>query len=97
VKNKDQMATTMNPGWPCANVDGDRRDVHDHNPATNLGEPHAKGKRTPANDFVEGMPDGKGRIGHVVDVASDVLSSPMLGQRRSATGVYESERNKEKP
>lgn len=96
MKKRDQMATTMNPGWPCPDKDGDRRDTHDHNPSTNLGEPHARSKHDPANDFVEGMPDGKGRVGHVIDVAKDVLSSPMLGQRRAATGAYESERNVEK-
>lgn len=71
--------------------DGDRRDTHDHNPSTNLNVEHERGKGDPANNFVEGMPGEKGRVGRVVDISPDILSTAMGGQRRSASGEYESE------
>ncbi len=76
---------------PMPAVDGDMRDVHDHNPSEGLGSPHDRRKGAPRNIFVEGEDEGHGRVGRVSEVAADILSTPLGGQRRSATGKYESE------
>jgi hypothetical protein len=76
---------------PMPSVDGDKRDVHGHNPSEGLGAPRDRGKGVPRNIFAEGEDEGHGRVGRVSEVAADVLSTAMGGQRRSATGEYESE------
>ena len=95
MKSKDQVATTMNPGWPALNRDGDRRDVHDHNPADGLKEAHERGISTPKNIFQEVSPTGP-RRGPVTKMTPDILSSPMNGPRCGATGERESELGKNK-
>lgn len=77
---------------PQPDIAGDKRDIHDHNPSTNLNVAHDRGRDTPPNLFVEGMDAHPGSgIGRTADVVPDVLSTAMGGQRRSATGEYESE------
>jgi len=76
------------PGYPEPDKNGDRRDVHDHNPSQHLNVAHDRGPDTLSIDFVEGMPEGRGAHGYI---PQDVLSTPMLGQRRT-TGEYESMR-----
>lgn len=85
---RDKLSSPFTSPHPVPDRDGDRRDVHDHNPSQNLNVAHDRGKDTPAMDFVEGMPDEKG---HHAYVPEDILSTPMLGQRR-ATGEYDSMR-----
>jgi hypothetical protein len=87
---KDKLSSPFTPPHKFPDRDGDRRDTHDHNPSTNLNVARDMGKADPENDFVEGMPGGKGHVGRVADIAPDILSTAMGGQRRSATGEYES-------
>jgi hypothetical protein len=90
--SKDKLCSPMAPPYPLPNQRGDRRDVHDHNPATNLQVDHDRGKHSLSLDFVEETGGHEGaRIGRTADVVPDILSSAMGGQRRSATGEYESE------
>lgn len=89
--SKDKLSSPFTSPYKAPDRDGDRRDTHDHNPSHSLNVEHERGKDTPANDFVEGMPGGKGRVGRVVDISPDILSTAMGGQRRSASGEYESE------
>jgi hypothetical protein len=72
---------------------GDSRDHHDQNPHFPETGKHTRGKDTMALDFVEGL-NGTDYIGHVNEVAKDILASPMNGPRRSATGEREAELNK---
>jgi hypothetical protein len=82
----------MAPPYPLPNQRGDRRDIHDSNPATNLQVAHDRGKHTLSLDFVEETDSHAGsRIGRTADLVPDILSSAMGGQRRAATGGYESE------
>lgn len=95
MKNTDRLGSPMNHGWGAPNPDGDKRDTHTGNPAPELSAPHARGKGDPANDFQEVL-NGTPRRGNVDVVAKDVVASPMMGQRRSATGEYESEKRRDK-
>lgn len=90
MKPKGTLSSPLRNPHPLPDINGDRRDTHDHNPSPNLQEPHSKDKRVPSNDFVEGMPGNRGRVGPVDKIAEDIVASPMQGQRRSATGQYES-------
>jgi hypothetical protein len=92
VKIKDQVKTTMAPGWPAPDADGDRRDIHDKNPNEGLNIPHDRSARDPKNDFQEGL-NGSHYRGPVHKVAEDILSSPM-NSKRSATGERETELSK---
>jgi hypothetical protein len=90
--SKDKFSSPMAPAFPHPNQRGDRRDVHDHNPSTNLNVDHDRGKDSLSLDFIEETDGHSGsRIGRTADVVPDILSSAMGGQRRSATGEYESE------
>lgn len=90
--SKDKLSSPMAPPYARPDQRGDRRDIHDHNPATNLQVEHDKGKHTLSIDFVEETDAHAGsRIGRTADVVPDILASAMGGQRRSATGAYESE------
>jgi len=92
MSKRNQFSSPFSSPHPTPNPDGDKRDIHDHNPSTNLGAEHERGRGDPSNNFVEGPPDGAGsRVGHTHEVSKDVLASAMGGQRRSATGQYESE------
>src|SRR5260370_40827413 len=89
---KNQLSSPFSSPHPLPDQKGDRRDVHDTNPATNLNVAHDKGKDTLSLDFVEETDGHSGsRIGRTADVVPDILSTAMGGQRRSATGEYESE------
>jgi hypothetical protein len=88
----DKLSSPMNPPYPSPDPKGDRRDIHDVNPATNLNVAHDKGRDTMSLDFVEETDAHSGsRIGRTADVVPDILSTAMGGQRRSATAEYESE------
>jgi len=82
----------MAPPYKHPHEHGDKRDVHDHNRSTNLQVDHDRGKDTLSLNFVEETDGHSGsRIGRTADLVPDILSSAMGGQRRSATGEYESE------
>lgn len=90
--SKDKLSTPMAPPYKHPHQRGDKRDVHDHNPSTNLQVQHDRGKNTLSLDFVEETDGHSGsRIGRTADLVPDILSTAMGGQRRSATGEYESE------
>ena len=90
--SKDKLSSPMAPPYPLPNQRGDRRDVHDHNPSTNLQVAHDRGKHTLSLNFVEETDAHAGsRIGRTADLVPDILSSAMGGQRRAATAGYESE------
>jgi hypothetical protein len=92
MSHRSGLSSPFRSPHPLPDPDGDKRDIHDHNPSTNLNVEHDRGKDDPANVFVEGMPDGFGiRVGHTHAVSEDVLATAMGGQRRAATGEYESE------
>jgi hypothetical protein len=74
---------------PMVDTTGDKRDLHDRNPAGALSTPHDKGPDTPSVVIIEGEDQGKAQYGRVHGVVPDVLSTPMTGQRR-ATGERES-------
>jgi hypothetical protein len=81
----------MQSGFPPLRADGDRRDVHDQNPHVPMNSaPHDRSKDTMEVHFFEGEDVGGDFMGRVVDVTKDILSTPMSGQRRSATGEHES-------
>jgi hypothetical protein len=89
---KDKLSSPMAPPYKRPDQRGDKRDVHDTNPATNLNVAHDRGKNTLSLDFIEETDGHSGsRIGRTADLVPDILSSAMGGQRRSATGEYESE------
>jgi len=90
-KLKNQLESPFQNPHPDVDRDGDKRDIHDRNPSTNLDVPHDRGSRTPANVFKEMIDEGRGRIGRVHEVSKDVVSSPMSGVRRAAAGEYEAE------
>lgn len=91
MKKTDQVRGPMQSGFPVNSVEGDKRDLHDQNPSfTHCPEAdHARSKDTLPLVFKEGVDTGD-YIGRVVDTTEDLLSSPMGGQRRSATGERES-------
>lgn len=88
---KDKLSSPFHSPHRLPNRDGDARDIHDVNPSTNLNVEHDRAGRDPAMHFVEVVPGNKGRVGKVNETTPDILSSAMGGQRRSATGDYESE------
>ena len=88
---KLKIASPMKSMLPQPNVKGDQRDIIDQNPHET--EPHSRSKDTLPIHFYEGEDVGSNYIGLVDDIAGNVLSSPMNGQRRSATGEYESPRS----
>jgi len=87
MANKLKIASPMQAPFPQPSVEGDKRDVEDQNPHEPTA--HDRSKDTLPLHFYEGLDTGK-YIGKVDEVAEDVLSSPMNGQRRSATGERES-------
>ena len=91
MAKKNQLSSPFELPHPMPNVDGDKRDIHDKLPTIPVR--HDRSRSTSANVFIEGEDGGHGRIGPVDEVAADVLSSPQGGQRRSATGKYESVRS----
>jgi len=95
MKPKGALSSPMNNPHPMPDRDGDKRDMRDHNDQQ-LSEPHARSKSDPANVFQEGM-NGTQYVGPVDDVAADCVASPMMGQRRSATGQYESPKRIDRP
>jgi len=92
MARKNQFSSPFECPYPLPDKDGDRRDIHDSNPATNLGVPHEKGRDSLSLNFVEETDGHPGaRIGHTHTHVPDILATAMGGQRRSATGQYESE------
>lgn len=93
MARKEDLRSPMTSGFPKTSVDGDKRDIHDQNPQVPFNQAkHDRGKSTLPNVFFEGEDNLGDCMGLVDKEARDVLSSPMSGQRRSATGKYESER-----
>jgi hypothetical protein len=92
MSHRSGLSSPFHSPHPLPDPDGDKRDIHDHNPSTNLGEAHERGAGDPKNDFIEGVASHPGsRLGHTAEVVPNILSTAMGGQRRSATGEYESE------
>ncbi len=90
--SKDKLSSPMSPPYAHPDPRGDRRDIYDHNPSTNLQVAHDRGKHTLSLNFVEETDAHAGsRIGRTADLVPDILSSAMGGQRRAATAGYESE------
>jgi hypothetical protein len=91
MAKKDQVRGPMTSGFPPMRVGGDQRDTIDQNPHVPMTEaPHDRSKDTLPVHFFEGEDMGGDLMGRVVDVTEDILSTPMSGQRRSATGEHES-------
>lgn len=83
----------MQGAFPTPDKNGDQRDMKDKNPSAVFNRfEHDRSKDDPDNNFIEGQDKGD-YIGSVDQVAANILSSPMNGQRRSATGEYESVRS----
>ena len=91
---KEKIASPMRSAFPSADPRGDGRDVHDQNPHPPMNKfKHSRSKDTLSMNFFEGEDRTGDTMGLVDEVAGDVLSSPMNGQRRSATGEHESPRS----
>lgn len=93
--SKDQLSSPFRNPHGSADIDGDRRDIHDQNPSFPDAR-HDRGPGTPANLFIEGEDSGS-YVGNVDRNTKDVISSPGQGQRRAATGRYESPRRIDRP
>jgi hypothetical protein len=88
----DDLRSPMNSAFPALKCEGDPTDIHDRN--RNIpGDPGlARGRDTLSVKMHEGMPGGTYQ-GLVDEVAEDCVATPMAGQRRSATGEFESRRS----
>jgi hypothetical protein len=91
MARKEGLRSPMQGAFPTTSVDGDKRDIHDQNPHPPFSEAkHDRGKNTLPNVFFEGEDDLGDVMGVVANKTRDILSSPMGGQRNSATGQRES-------
>lgn len=88
AKKGGGMSSTMNnPHGTTVSDKGKTGDTMDRNAAPAFADPHSKGKDTIPEVFSTGV-NGKSYVGRVDDVAKNVISSTMQGNKPYKPGGY---------